>query len=71
MANILQKLFGSTSEKEVKRLQPLVNKVVAMESAMAALTDEELRNKTAEFKAALADGKTLDDILPEAFAVVR
>ena len=64
-------LFKSYSEKEVKRVQPIVNKINALEPEMQKLTDGELRAKKDEFKKMLADGKTLDDILPEAFAVVR
>ena len=64
-------LFKSYSEKEVKRLKPIVDKINGLEPEMQKLTDEELRNKTAEFKKQLSNGKTLDDILPEAFAVVR
>ena len=68
---LLEKLFGNTSEKELRRLQPLVDRVLSYDEAMQKLTDEELRNKTAEFKARLAEGETLDDLMPEAFAVVR
>ena len=64
-------LFKSYSEKEVKRVQPIVNKINSLEPEMEKLTDAELRAKTDYFKAQLAEGKTLDDILPEAFAVVR
>ena len=69
--NILEKIFGSHSEKEIKRIMPLVEKIEALDETMQALTDEELKGKTEEFKKRLADGETLDDILPEAFAVVR
>ena len=65
------KLFKSYSEKEVKRVMPLVNKINGLEPEMEKLSDEELRAKTDYFKKELKDGKTLDDILPEAFAVVR
>ena len=65
------KLFKSYSEKEVKRVMPLVNKINGLEPEMEKLSDEELRKKTDYFKKELKDGKTLDDILPEAFAVVR
>ena len=65
------KLFKSYSEKEVKRVMPIVKKINALEDKLESLTDEELRAKTQEFKDELEDGKTLDDILPEAFAVVR
>ena len=64
-------LFKSYSEREVKKVMPIVNKINELEEAMAKLTDSELVGKTAEFKKQLAEGKTLDDILPEAFAVVR
>ena len=64
-------LFKSYSEREVKKVMPIVNKINELEETMAKLTDSELVGKTAEFKKQLADGKTLDDILPEAFAVVR
>ena len=65
------KLFKTYSEKEVKRVMPIVNKINSLEPEMEKLTDHELREKTNYFKKQLADGKTLDDILPEAFAVVR
>ena len=64
-------LFKTYSEKEVKRLKPIVEKINNFESEIQKLTDEQLKAKTAEFKEQLANGKTLDDILPEAFAVVR
>ena len=64
-------LFKSYSEKEVKRVQPIVNKINSLEPQMEKLSDSELRAKTDYFKKQLAEGKTLDDILPEAFAVVR
>ena len=64
-------LFKSYSEKEVKRVQPIVNKINSLEPEMEKLSDAELRAKTDYFKDQLANGKTLDDILPEAFAVVR
>ena len=64
-------LFKTYSEKEVKRVKPLVAKINALEEEMQKLSDSELRGKTDYFKKQLADGKTLDDILPEAFAVVR
>ena len=65
------KLFKSYSEREVKKVMPLVEKINGLEEEMIKLKDHELVAKTAEFKQMLADGKTLDDILPEAFAVVR
>ena len=64
-------LFKSYSEKEVKRLQPIVDKINSLEPKMKKLSDSELRAKTDYFKAQLKKEKTLDDILPEAFAVVR
>lgn len=69
--NILEKMFGSHSEKEIKRIMPLVEKIESLESTMEALSDEELKGKTDEFKKRLEAGETLDDLLPEAFAVVR
>jgi len=68
---ILNKLFGSYSERELKKIYPLVDEIEALDSVCAAMSDEELKNKTAEFKERLAGGETLDDILPEAFAVAR
>ncbi len=65
------KLFKTYSEKEVKRVMPVVNKINSLEEEMTKLTDKELREKTDYFKKQLEEGKTLDDILPEAFAVVR
>ena len=65
------KLFKSYSEKEVKRVMPIVNKINSLEPEMEKLTDHELKEKTEYFKKQLSEGKTLDDILPEAFAVVR
>ncbi len=67
----LEKIFGNYSDKEIKKLNPVVKRITAMEPDMEKLSDEELRNKTDEFKERLANGKTLDDILPEAYAVVR
>lgn len=69
--SLLEKIFGNFNDKEVKRLMKTVDKVEAFESEMQALSDEELRNKTKYFKDKLANGASLDDILPEAFAVVR
>ncbi len=65
------KLFKSYSEKEVKRVKPIVDKINSLEADMQKLTDDELKGKTDYFKKLLEEGKTLDDILPEAFAVVR
>ena len=64
-------LFKTYSEKEVKRLKPIVDKINSLEPEMQKLTDEQLRGKTAEIKKQLEEGKTLDDILPEAFATMR
>ena len=68
---MLKKLFKSHSEREVKRIIPIVDKIESLEPEFEALTDAELRGKTIEFKKRLADGETLDDILPEAYATVR
>ena len=68
---LITKLFGTYSERELKSIYPIVDKIEAMADEYRALTDEELRAKTPEFKARLANGETLDDILPEAFATVR
>ena len=68
---LIRKLFGSSSEREVKKLRPIVDKIEALNEPYQALTDEELRGKTETFKARLAGGETLDVILPEAFAAVR
>ena len=68
---IMKKIFKSYSEKEVKRVMPLVEKINGMEEEISKLSDHELRGKTDYFKNRLANGETLDDILPEAFAVVR
>ena len=67
----LEKIFGTHSEREIKRITPLVDKIEALRPQMMELKDEELRGKTAEFKDRLAKGATLDDILVEAYAVVR
>ena len=71
MASFLKKLFGDTSTKELKRIEPIVKQIEALADEYAALTDEQLQAKTPEFKARLAAGETLDDILPEAFAAIR
>ena len=69
--SIFEKVFGTHSEKEIKRIQPLVDKVLALDESMQMLSDEELCGKTEEFKKRLTEGETLDDLLVEAFAVVR
>ncbi len=68
---LIQKIFGTHSENELKRIYPIVDAVEALEPVMQKLSDGELKDKTREFKKRLADGETLDDILPEAYAVVR
>ncbi|MBQ1472030.1 MAG: preprotein translocase subunit SecA [Eubacterium sp.] len=69
--SFVEKLFGDLNKREVKKIEKIVDKVEAYDSAMQALSDEELQAKTPEFKERLANGETLDDILPEAFAVCR
>ena len=68
---VIEKIFGTHSEREVKLLNPIVDKIEALRPAMMELSDEELKGKTKEFKKRLEDGATLDDLLPEAFATVR
>lgn len=68
---IIEKIFGTHSEHELKRIYPIIDRIESLEPEMEALTDEALRHKTEEFKQRLADKETLDDILPEAFAAVR
>ena len=68
---LIKKLFGSRSEREVKKIQPLVDSILALEDEYKALSDDALRGKTAEFKERLNKGETLDDLLVEAFATVR
>ena len=68
---LFEKIFGTHSEKELKKINPIVDAIEALDEKMQALSDEELRGKTQEFKDRLAAGETLDDILVEAFAVVR
>ncbi|MDP4146139.1 MAG: preprotein translocase subunit SecA [Bacillota bacterium] len=69
--SILEKIFGTYSERELKRIIPIVDKIETYDSQMSALSDDELKEKTFEFKERLQRGETLNDILPEAFAVVR
>ena len=69
--NLIEKMFGTHSEREIKRITPLVDKIEALRPAMQALSDELLADKTKEFKERLANGETLDDLLVEAYAVVR
>ncbi len=68
---LMEKIFGDLNTKEVKKLEKIADSVIALEDSMSVLTDDELRGKTAEFKERIANGETLDDILPEAFAVCR
>ena len=68
---IFDKIFGTHSERELKRIYPIVDKVEALRDSMMALSDEELKGKTKEFKNRLANGETMDDIMPEAYATVR
>ena len=68
---LFSKVFGTHSEREIKRITPIVNKIESYRDSMMALSDEQLRDKTTEFKERLSKGETLDDILPEAYAVVR
>ena len=69
--SLLKKLFGDYSAKEIKRIKPQLEKVLSLEESYSKLTDDELKAKTPEFKERLANGETLDDILPEAFAACR
>ena len=69
--SIIDKVFGTHSDRELKRIKPIVDKIESLRPEMQALTDEQLRAKTTEFKERLSKGETLDDILPEAYAVVR
>ena len=69
--NIIDKLFGTHSERELKLIMPTIDKIEALRPTMQALSDEQLRDKTKEYKQRLAEGETLDDLLPEAFATVR
>ena len=69
--NVIEKIFGTHSSRELKRIEPLVDKIEALRPTMQALSDEELRGKTEEYKKRLNNGETLDDLLPEAYATVR
>ena len=68
---LITKLFGSRSQREIKKILPLVDKILALEPEYKALSEEALKSKTAQFKERLAQGESLDDLLPEAFAAVR
>ena len=70
-AKVLAKIFGTANERELKKLVPLVQKINKLEPEFEKLSDDELRNKTIEFKKRISQGETLDDLLPEAFAAVR
>ncbi|MDO5021060.1 MAG: preprotein translocase subunit SecA [Lachnospiraceae bacterium] len=69
--NVIQKVFGTHSERELRRIEPLVKRIEELRPSMQQLSDAELKAKTEEFKKRLSEGETLDDLLPEAFAVVR
>ena len=69
--NLIEKLFGTHSERELKLIYPIVDKILALGPELSDLSPEQLRDKTRIFKERLTAGETLDDILPEAFAVVR
>ena len=69
--NLFEKVFGTYSQRELKRIRPIADKVMALDEDMQKLTDAELKAKTQEFKTRIANGETLDDLLPEAFAVMR
>ena len=69
--SLVEKLFGSFSDRELKKINPIAKQVLALEEKYAAMPDADLQAQTAVFKQQLADGKTTDDILPDAFAVCR
>ena len=69
--NVIERVFGTHSERELKRILPIVDKIESLRDDMMALTDEQLKDKTKEYKTRLAQGETLDDLLPEAYATVR
>src|SRR6266545_8036205 len=71
IGQLLAKVIGTQNEREIKRLRPLVVEIGALEPTIQALSDDQLRDKTIEFRKRVADGATLDDLLVEAFAVVR
>ena len=68
---LITKVFGTRSERELKKRKPLIDRIEALDAEYSALSDEALTAKTAQFKARLESGETLDDLLPEAFAAVR
>ena len=71
MIGVIKKIFGDSNEREIKRLGKIVDRIEELEPFMQNMSDSQLRGKTEEFKRRLKEGETLDDILPEAFAVVR
>src|SRR5688572_6973912 len=71
IGTVLAKVFGTQNERELKRMRPLVEQVNALEPSVQGLSDDALRAKTSEFRERIAGGATVDDVLPEAFAVVR
>ena len=71
MSKIIDKIFGTHSDREVKLVMPYVKKILSLRDEYIKLSDDELKHKTIEFKERLKNGETLDDILPEAFATVR
>ena len=71
IGNLIKKIVGSKNERELKRIQPMVNRINQFETAIQPLSDDQLRAKTSEFRSRLDQGEPLDQILPEAFAVVR
>jgi preprotein translocase subunit SecA len=71
ISGLLKKIFGSRNDRLIKQYKLVVRKINALEAGISALSDDDLRNKTAEFRLRVANGETLDAVLPEAFAVVR
>src|SRR5699024_3955531 len=71
MKSLFEKIFSNYSDRELKKIEPIVDEIEALENSMKGLSDEELKNKTDEFKNRLNSGETVNDLLPEAFAVVR
>ena len=71
MLNVVKKVFGTENDRKLKKLRPIVSKINALEPQFVALSDEQLKAKTGEFKRRLTDGETLDDLMIEAFATVR
>ena len=69
--NLIEKMFGTHSEREVKLLKPMVQKIEELRPSMREMSDDDLKAQTEKFRERLSDGETLDDLLPEAFATVR